>query len=522
MNNLAKIKKTFQKIITDNAEIEIPAFLGNISGVVDAGNGNVWVVVQGVGLELIVKNNKVPLKKRWPVVIGKDKHDGTLRVLKERNSFFEPDVIDIVDHSPTQEWPARDTLWVHGEQILPLLPMPNGGMTIKLFGGRYTISSQVHFVNTQDIDLSAEIPASGAEWVNVEIDSSGVIDFNHGANKAARELLLDEDIPATATNKCLLFSVKMYLGLIDFVQTETSSDIFDPRFVGRSQPALAWGDITGTLADQADLLSALNAKISANTPIVAATKTKITYDADGLVTNGEDATTADIVDSTDKRYVTDDDLTVLENTSGINTGDQVIPGEFPVGWLQMSVVNTNPATFLGYGTWTAFGAGRVLVGYDAGQAEFDTVEETGGAKTVTLSTAQMPVHTHVQNSHNHTQDAHSHTQNAHNHTQDAHNHTQNAHNHYLWAGRKYVTGLTSSGGTGSAPSSSGSFFDLYTGDTTPTNNATTATNQAATATNQNATATNQAATATNQNAGSGAAHDNLQPYIVVYFWKRTA
>lgn len=49
----------------------------------------------------------------------------------------------------------------------------------------------------------------------------------------------------------------------------------------------------------------LNAKVDKNTAITAGTKTKITYDAKGLVTAGTDATTADIADSSDKRYVTD-------------------------------------------------------------------------------------------------------------------------------------------------------------------------------------------------------------------------
>lgn len=59
-----------------------------------------------------------------------------------------------------------------------------------------------------------------------------------------------------------------------------------------------------------------------NAPITGATKTKITYDADGLITAGADATTADIADSTNKRYVTDAQLVVIGNTSGTNTGDQ--------------------------------------------------------------------------------------------------------------------------------------------------------------------------------------------------------
>jgi hypothetical protein len=87
----------------------------------------------------------------------------------------------------------------------------------------------------------------------------------------------------------------------------------------------SWGAITGTLADQTDLNSALGGKVAANSAITGATKTKITYDAKGLITAGADATTADIADSTDKRYVTDAELVVIGNTSGTNTGDQVLP-----------------------------------------------------------------------------------------------------------------------------------------------------------------------------------------------------
>lgn len=62
--------------------------------------------------------------------------------------------------------------------------------------------------------------------------------------------------------------------------------------------------------------------VAPNGAITWATKTKITYDAKGLVTAGADATTADIADSTDRRYVTDAQLVVIGNTSWTNTGDQ--------------------------------------------------------------------------------------------------------------------------------------------------------------------------------------------------------
>ena len=82
-------------------------------------------------------------------------------------------------------------------------------------------------------------------------------------------------------------------------------------------------DIPASLQEQLVTLAAdLAGKVDENASITGATKTKITYDAKGLVTAGADATTADVADSTDKRYVTDAQLTVIGNTSGTNTGDQ--------------------------------------------------------------------------------------------------------------------------------------------------------------------------------------------------------
>jgi hypothetical protein len=63
----------------------------------------------------------------------------------------------------------------------------------------------------------------------------------------------------------------------------------------------------------------------------------------------------------------------------------------PVGSIYINAtVSTNPGTLLGFGTWTAFGAGRVMVGLDAGDALFDTAEETGGSKD-----AIVVSHTHT-------------------------------------------------------------------------------------------------------------------------------
>ena len=70
----------------------------------------------------------------------------------------------------------------------------------------------------------------------------------------------------------------------------------------------------------------IDGKVDENAAITGATKTKITYDAKGLVTAGADATTADIADSSNRRYVTDAQQTVIGNTSGTNSGDVTLAG----------------------------------------------------------------------------------------------------------------------------------------------------------------------------------------------------
>ena len=58
---------------------------------------------------------------------------------------------------------------------------------------------------------------------------------------------------------------------------------------------------------------------------------------------------------------------------------------YPVGHILMSTNSANPSTYLGFGTWVAWGSGRVPVGVNSSDTDFSTVEKTGGAKTVNVS-----------------------------------------------------------------------------------------------------------------------------------------
>jgi hypothetical protein len=79
----------------------------------------------------------------------------------------------------------------------------------------------------------------------------------------------------------------------------------------------------------------------------------------------------------------DVDLAAI-NASIAALNSALLAMRLPVGAIHVSVDPTNPATTLGYGTWAAFGTGRVIVGVDVGDTDFDTVMETGGSKTATI------------------------------------------------------------------------------------------------------------------------------------------
>lgn len=126
---------------------------------------------------------------------------------------------------------------------------------------------------------------------------------------------------------------------------------------------------------------------------------------------------------------------------------------YPIGSIYFSVNNVNPSKYFG-GTWVAWGTGRVPVGVDTTQTEFNAVEKTGGEKTHKLTTAEMPSHYHTFN---------------------------------------YYSFVVNGGGGANGLPYNITNTGFVGGDK-----------------------------AGMQNAGGSQAHNNLQPYITCYMWKRTA
>jgi hypothetical protein len=156
--------------------------------------------------------------------------------------------------------------------------------------------------------------------------------------------------------------------------------------------------------------------------------------------------------------------TALATTAFVQAALQTL---YPVGSIYINAgVTTNPATLLGFGTWTAFGAGRVVVGLDGSDTLFDALEETGGSKDAVVV------------SHTHTATV-----------------TDPGHFHYRPD--------SLSGGTTS--------FASWVGNTGSTGSTFPVTVPATTG-----------VSVSNSTTGSSGTNANLQPYITVAMWKRTA
>ena len=165
--------------------------------------------------------------------------------------------------------------------------------------------------------------------------------------------------------------------------------------------------------------------------------------------------------------------TQLATTAFVTAALQAV---YPVGSIYINAgSSTNPNTLLGFGTWTAFGAGRVMVGLNGSDALFDALEETGGSKD-----AIVVSHTHTATS---------------NVTDPGHSHVPSSNGNTRGFATDGFTYNTARGSLDGGPDTS-------------------------MRTSTNTTGISVATSIDTQ--GSSATNANLQPYITVAMWKRTA
>lgn len=156
---------------------------------------------------------------------------------------------------------------------------------------------------------------------------------------------------------------------------------------------------------------------------------------------------------------------------------------WPVDAVYISFSSANPGTIFG-GVWTAIGTGRMLVGVDPSEPLWDAVGETGGSKTHTITTAELPAHGHpIDHNHAATTTA---VDGAHNHATPRRAVAGGTVGHAIGGGAAEADGSTNNdGGHDHAVD-----IPPYVGSSGST--------------------------------GGGAAGNFLPPYIAVYMWRRTS
>ena len=87
----------------------------------------------------------------------------------------------------------------------------------------------------------------------------------------------------------------------------------------------------------------------------------------------------------------------FESLKNADNSDNIMLANYPVGSIYFSVDSANPSTKFG-GTWVAWGSGRVPVGVNETDSDFNAVEKTGGEKTHVLTLSEMARHFHTMDS----------------------------------------------------------------------------------------------------------------------------
>lgn len=220
----------------------------------------------------------------------------------------------------------------------------------------------------------------------------------------------------------------------------------------------------------------------------------------------------DMIDDFPLYEVTLDNLNITTVTSMfamLPTLSGIFELIYPVGSIYMSTNNVNPKNLFG-GTWEEI-QGKFLLARD-GSHEAGT---TGGAEYVTLTTEQIPAHSHMGGEHTHTGPSHTHTINSHGHTakctsNGAHTHNVDRNKNAASGTARYAAQGDKTGSTHKT-SSNGAHTHTITigGSGTLTSNASGTGN------------TGSGGAVATGNTGGGQEHNNMPPYLAVHVWKRT-
>jgi len=233
---IARLKKTLEKTRSESPRGYF-AVLGKLDGTILTGTQNIVYVTTFSGEVKEVLNRRVPSVPGSVVFVGTDKYSAnkveilyTLNATGSSNDGASPysSVLPFHDHS----YPAANTTWVWDSQFLPLLALPIAGtLTIQIYPGAIRKRSAEGYINISDqtVDVSGDVPGSGACWITLQANNDGSVDYVVGETAADRESLLVGDIPDSTTGLAIC-AVVLEAGATALSRNNSRNDFLDLRF----------------------------------------------------------------------------------------------------------------------------------------------------------------------------------------------------------------------------------------------------------------------------------------------------
>ena len=318
-------------------------------------------------------------------------------------------------------------------------------LAIELMGAGEQAGNWGSTTNT-NLGTLIEQAISGYTTQAVATGTDTTITIPNGATGVARNMFIElTGTGGTSTNLIVPSNKKLY-----FIYNNATSGQVTVKVSGQTGVSVPYGAKVALVSTGTDIVVAENYMVSATLP--SATLSSPTMTGTPIAPTAAPGT----------------NTTQVATTAFVTAG---LAAAYPVGAIFLSTVSTNPSTLLGFGTWVAYGTGRMLISQDATYP----AGTTGGSATTTLITANLPSHSHSATTTS----------------------TDSGHTH----GSAIGSGFISNGG----PESLAGGPNLPFGRPSATASG-------------NAIITS---TTTIGNTGSGTAVTTISPYIAVYMWNRT-
>lgn len=257
---MMKFNKNLRNILSKSVQLpdRRQGFTGDENGLVVVPSRDNYIYVSLYdGSVVEVYNSICPAVPGIYVEVGVDEQNGTrFSVVKMKNPLPETgELLPLLMHSKTHQYPSYDTVYSELRQIIPLRVAPAGGLTVSIQAGRLMgLTSWIDYAGVNSLDLSSHVPTADGRFVLLGIDQSdGSLSIVDGSTTAPESMTLPVDCPFPAAGIYPLAAIRMYASQEEIVETPTTTDVFDLRQIIGGMSSVSGGTLAALDGDRGDI-----------------------------------------------------------------------------------------------------------------------------------------------------------------------------------------------------------------------------------------------------------------------------